>query len=124
MKPSGYETCPDYRVDVLRRRNHVRVVADGRLIAESKRALVVDEQGHGLVYYFPREDIIPSALVAVADKASHCPYKGDAAYLALPDAPGDEIAWTYKKPYAEVAQIADHVAFYQDRVDLIVGGER
>ena len=123
MQASGYETRPDYRVDLLRRRNRVRVVANGMMIAESTRAIVVDEQGHGLVYYFPRADIVADSLVPVADKTSHCPYKGDASYLALASAPGDAIAWTYPSPYREVALIADYVAFYQDRVDVIVGGE-
>jgi len=27
--------------------------------------------------------------------------------------------WTYKAPYPAVAEIADHVAFYPDRVDEI-----
>lgn len=123
MRPSGYESRPDYRVDLLRRRNRVRVVAGGEVIADSARTIVVDEQGHGLVYYVPRADIAAGALVPVADKTSHCPYKGDAAYLALAAAPGDAIAWTYPTPYREVALITDHVAFYQDRVDVIVGGE-
>lgn len=123
MRPSGYETRPDYRVDLLRRRNRVRVVANGTTIATTTRAIIVDEQGHGLVYYFPRADIASDSLVPVAGKISHCPYKGDASYLALAAAPGDAIAWTYPSPYREVALIADHVAFYQDRVDVIVGGE-
>lgn len=123
MRPSGYETRPDYRVDLLRRRNRVRVVASGQVIADSARAIVVDEQGHGLVYYFPRADIVAGSLVPVEDKTSHCPYKGDASYLALAGTPGDAIAWAYPSPYREVALITDYVAFYQDRVDVIVGAE-
>lgn len=123
MRPSGYATRPDYRVDLLRRRNRVRVVAGGDVIADSARTIVVDEQGHGLVYYIPRADIAADALVPVAGKTSHCPYKGDASYFALAAAPDDAIAWTYSAPYPEVALIAGHVAFYQDRVDVIVGGE-
>ncbi len=123
MRPSGYETRPDYRVDLLRRRNRVRVVASGQVIADSARAIVVDEQGHGLVYYFPRADIVAGNLVPVEDKTSHCPYKGDAFYLALAGTPDDAIAWTYPSPYREVALISDYVAFYQDRVDVIVGAE-
>ena len=122
MRASGYETRPDYRVDLLRRTNRVRVVAGGQVIAESTRAIVVDEQGHGLVYYIPPADIAAGSLVPVADRTSHCPYKGDAAYFALAGAPGEAIAWTYPETYPEVALICDHVAFYQDRVDVIVGG--
>lgn len=123
MKPSGYETRPDYRVELLRRRNRVRAVADGRLIAESNRTIIVDEQGHGVVYYFPLAGIVAGALVTVTDKASHCPFKGDASYLALASDALVGVAWTYDAPYPEVAQIAGYVAFYQDRIDIIVGGE-
>lgn len=122
MRPSGYETRPDYRVDLLRRRNRVRVVAGGELIAESARTIAVDEQDHGLVLYVPRADIAAGVLVPVADMTSYCPHKGDASYLALADAPGDAVAWTYPTPYREVALIAGYVAFYQDHVDVIVGG--
>jgi uncharacterized protein (DUF427 family) len=29
--------------------------------------------------------------------------------------------WSYREPYEAVADIAGHVAFYPDRVDIVVG---
>ncbi len=51
--------------------------------------------------------------------ATHCSYKGDAAYYSLKvDGRGAENAvWTYEAPYPAVASIKEHLAFYPDRVE-------
>lgn len=117
---SGYEDRFDYRVDVSPRRNRVRVTIDATELAESTRTLLVDEQDHGLVFYIPSDDVRMNAL-RVIDHATRCPYKGTAAHYALRDGDDTPIAWTYGSPYMQVARIAGHVAFYQDRVTLSVG---
>jgi uncharacterized protein (DUF427 family) len=119
MQPSGYGERPDYRVDVLRRRNRVTVRHDGRVLADTAAPLIVDEQDHGLVFYIPDADVRFDLLVATDDR-SRCPYKGDARYWRLADGI-EPVAWAYPDPYPEVAQIAGHVAFYQDRVHVEVG---
>ena len=123
MRPSGYESRPDYRVDLLRRRNEFRVSAGGKTIASSDRTILVDEQDHAIIVYFPREDVAMDSLVPVADRTTHCPYKGDAIYWALSEG-GQPIAWSYPEPYDEVAAIRDYVAFYQDRVDVVIGSAK
>jgi uncharacterized protein (DUF427 family) len=118
----GYGERFDYRVDLLRRRNLITAVThDGLQLGRTERAILVDEQNHGLVFYFPRNDVDMSKLEKI-DRLSHCPYKGVASYWAL--AGGDverPVAWAYETPYPEVAQIADHIAFYQDRVTVSIG---
>ena len=119
MEPSGYVDRPDYRVDVLARRNRVTASLDGAVLAESAACLLVDEQDHGVVFYFPRDDVHLERLVAT-DTTTRCPYKGNASYWRAADGERD-IAWTYEDPYAEVTRIAGYVAFYQDRVQVSVG---
>jgi uncharacterized protein (DUF427 family) len=119
MQPSGYVKRPDYRVDVLRRRNLVTVRAGDRVIARSTAPLLVDEQDHGLVVYLPAVDVDLDLLVPTED-SSRCPYKGDARYWRLPDGT-DPVAWAYPDPYPEVAALRDHIAFYQDRVSVEIG---
>jgi uncharacterized protein (DUF427 family) len=119
MEPSGYVERPDYRVDLLQRRNRFEVRADDVLLASSEQCVVVDEQDHGLVVYFPRVDVHLDRLEA-SDRTSRCPFKGDASYWRLPGG-SEEVAWTYDDPYAEVARLAGYVAFYQDRVVVTVG---
>jgi uncharacterized protein (DUF427 family) len=118
---SGYLTRPDYRVDLLRRRNHAVVRLGEATLASSRKAIFVDEQDHGLVVYFPRGDVDLSALVAVPGRATVCPYKGEASYWALAAAPTEPIAWSYEQPFAEVAGIVGYIAFYQDRVEVRLG---
>jgi uncharacterized protein (DUF427 family) len=119
MDQSGYVDRPDYRVDVLARRNRVTASLGDTVLAESTACLLVDEQDHGIVFYFPREDVHLEHLEAT-DTTSRCPYKGSASYWRAAEGERD-IAWTYDEPYAEVARIKGFVAFYQDRVQVAVG---
>jgi uncharacterized protein (DUF427 family) len=120
-EPSGYAERYDYRVDILRRLNRVTATLDGAVLAESRRTLLVDEQDHGLVFYFPRQDVRLDRLAGMQGKSSRCPYKGEASYWAHADRPDDAIAWSYGAPYPEVAPIKEYIAFYQDRVTVSVG---
>jgi uncharacterized protein (DUF427 family) len=119
MEPSGFVDRPDYRVDLLRRRNRVVARLDGEVLADTDHSLLVDEQDHGLVFYFPRRDVRGERLVATEDR-SRCPFKGEASYWRLTEG-GEPIGWSYDDPYPQVVQIADHIAFYQDRVQVEIG---
>ena len=119
--PSGYVDRFDYRVDILRRRNQVTASMDGVRLAESDRTLLIDEQNHGLVFYFPREDVRLDLLEAMPERTSYCPFKGTASYWRRAGASHGPIAWSYEQPYPEVSQIAGYIAFYQDRVTVSVG---
>jgi uncharacterized protein (DUF427 family) len=119
MELSGYEQRPDYRVDLLRRRNRVVARHGDQVLADTEHSLIVDEQDHGLVFYFPRPDVYLEHLTPV-DHTSRCPYKGNASYWRLAEG-ATPVAWSYEDPYPEVAQIAGYVAFYQDQVQVEVG---
>jgi uncharacterized protein (DUF427 family) len=120
-EPSGYAERYDYRVDILRRLNRVTATLDGVMLASSRRTLLVDEQDHGLVFYFPREDVRLDLLAPMPDRSSRCPYKGEASYWGSDSLPDTPLAWSYENPYPEVAPIKGYVAFYQDRVTVSVG---
>jgi acyl-CoA thioesterase II len=59
-----------------------------------------------------------------SDHHSFCPFKGEADYYSLARAgrPDPNLVWTYRKPFAEVAGLAGHVAFYAERVRIEVEG--
>jgi uncharacterized protein (DUF427 family) len=121
MEPSGYDERPDYRVDILARRNRVTVTVDGTVLADSVATLLVDEQDHGLVFYFPPDDVRLDLFVP-DDRTSRCPYKGTAAYLRLDgDGEPEVLAWCYPEPYPEVARLAGYLAFFQDVVEVRLG---
>jgi uncharacterized protein (DUF427 family) len=120
LRRSGYVERPDYRVDILARRNRIVVRSDDDLLAETERPLLVDEQDHGLVFYLPRDDVRMDRLEP-SDTVTYCPFKGRAAHWRLVGTDGPDVAWSYEEPYQEVARIAGYVAFYQDRVTVEIG---
>lgn len=89
------------------------------VIAESRNALVLREQGHGPVYYLPREDVAMEFLDA-SDKVTHCPHKGDATHFHIVGVGGqvDNAAWSYETPSAGAEQIAGYVAFYPQNLAI------
>ena len=111
---------PDHPITIAPSTDHVRVTLNGRTVADTKRALILQEAAYKPVYYIPREDA-DMALLLRTDHSTMCPYKGDAAYYTIKA--GDRVAanaiWSYEEPYPAVAAIADHLAFYPDRVDAI-----
>ena len=99
----------------------VRVSRGSTLLAESRNALWVLENGRDVydpVIYIPEADI-SGPLEAVAGKSTHCPLKGDASYFTLN---GEEIAWTYDRPFEWSQQLRGHVAFDAGKVTIEVTG--
>ncbi|MFE9309831.1 DUF427 domain-containing protein [Streptomyces sp. NPDC088353] len=92
---------------------HVRVVRGGQVLAESDRALVLRETGCPPRYYLPPEDVRLDLLTA-SDTHTHCPFKGTASYWSLPDAA--DLVWAYPDPKPDVAEIKDHLCFYEVEV--------
>ena len=90
------------------------------LCADTRDALTLREASYPAVQYVPRKDV-DMALLERTDHITYCPYKGDCAYYSIPAGGERSInaVWTYEEPYAAVAAIKDHVAFYPDRVDEI-----
>jgi len=116
---------PDHPITIEPNPRRVRVTLNGRVVADTRRALTLREASYPPVQYIPRADI-DMALFKRTAHASHCPYKGDAAYFTL-EADGrtsENAVWSYEAPYPAVAAIKEHVAFYPSRVDRIEeGGE-
>lgn len=113
---------PFHRVDILASSSHVRVELEGMVLADSTRPLMLFETHLPPRYYLPRADVRFDALVATQTSSS-CPYKGTANYWA-PGSGGKNVAWSYAHPLPESAAIAAHVAFYNERTDIIVDGQR
>jgi uncharacterized protein (DUF427 family) len=111
---------PDHPITITPNARRVVVTVGGRVVADSRAALTLQEAAYPPVLYLPRADVDMAQLERTAH-ATYCPYKGDCAYYSVPG--GGERAvdavWTYEQPYDAVAAIREHVAFYPDRVDSI-----
>jgi len=107
---------PEHPIAVMPTRGRVVVKAGGRVIADTRDALTLEEATYPPVHYIPRKNV---DLVQLRRSAhtTYCPYKGDASYYHLPNA--ENAVWSYETPHSAMAAIKDHLAFYQDRVDAI-----
>ena len=111
---------PDHPITISPAEGKIRVTVAGRIVAESTRALRLEEKGHPPVHYLPRSDADMSLLVRT-NHYTHCPYKGDCAYYSIPigGTKSEDAVWTYETPYAAVTGIREYLAFYASRVDSI-----
>ena len=114
------EPRTDRRIDIASNPNRVRVMFAGKVIADSTHALTMDEDSHKPVQYIPRADVDMTLLTRTAH-ASHCPFKGDAAYYSIraDGSVAENAVWTYEQPFPYVAKIKGYLAFYRSRVDAI-----
>jgi uncharacterized protein (DUF427 family) len=117
----GHVRDPYHRIDVLPTSRHVKVTIGGQVVAESERTKVLFETGLPNRWYFPEEDV-RMELLEPTDRDTICAYKGHASYWSVGDE--DDVAWTYRHPFHEVAEIKDHLAFFNERVEIEVDGER
>jgi len=111
---------PFRRIDILASTRHVRLEWEDRLLAESSRPLLLFETLLPVRCYLPRADVVVH--LEPTDAVSYCAYKGRASYFSVPDGPSD-VAWTYPEPLREAEPIRDHIAFFDERVDVIVDGQ-
>ncbi len=98
-------------------RRVVRVVFEGRTIAESGDAFRVLETASPPVYYLPRDAIAPG-LLQESDLESFCEWKGVARYHHLQgeNRRVENAGWSYPSPDRDFAALRDHIAFYPGRI--------
>jgi uncharacterized protein (DUF427 family) len=111
---------PDHPIAIGPAGGRIRVTFAGHIIAESDAALLLTEASYAPVYYLPPAHV-DFAVLERSDRKTRCPYKGEASYYSIcvagrtaPDA-----VWCYEHPLEAVSAIADHLAFYPDRVDSV-----
>lgn len=100
----------------------VTVLVGDTVIAETNSALTLREASYPPVQYIPLADVNQDA-IRPTDTETYCPFKGEASYysIQLGDTEIPDAIWTYREPYAAVSQIAGHVAFYPNKVEIAVG---
>jgi uncharacterized protein (DUF427 family) len=108
---------PDHPITITPFAGRVVVKADGQIVADSRRALVLRESHYAPVHYIPRADAT-DALLTPSGHTTYCPYKGDCSYFSIPGNKGTDAVWSYQAPYEAVAAIRDHLAFYPDRANI------
>ena len=115
---------PFHRIDVLPSSRQVQLELDGVPLADSSRPALLFETMLPTRYYLPRADV--TAELIPSDTKTWCAYKGQASYYSVrvggqlvPD-----IAWYYTDPRHDALQVRDLIAFFDERVDVTLDGER
>ena len=118
---------PYARVDALRSTRPVRVELDGVVLAESVVA------GDG-VRDRPADPVLPQPhrgrlriTCVPSDTVTACPYKGTTSgywSVRIGEPLHPDLAWAYDFPTRQLLPIAGLIAFYNEKVDIILDGER
>jgi uncharacterized protein (DUF427 family) len=117
---------PYVRVDALRSTRPVRIELDGVVLAESSSPVMVFETGLPTRYYLNPTEINFDYLTR-SDTVSSCPYKGTTSRYwsaRIGDTVQPDLAWAYDFPTHQLLPIAGLVAFYNEKVDVILAGQR
>jgi uncharacterized protein (DUF427 family) len=111
---------PDHPITIGRANGRVTVKVNGHIMADTDKALTLREASYPEVFYIPMDDVDKSA-IEPSTRTSYCPYKGEASYFSIPAGgeKSNDAIWMYADPYASVAEIKNHVAFYPNRIDSI-----
>jgi uncharacterized protein (DUF427 family) len=121
----GHPRDPYSRIDVYRTTRRVRVLLDGEVLADSRRAKVLFETALPPRYYLPAEDVRTELLVPSPTR-TRCAYKGSAAYwhVRLGDRLHEDLVWSYPCPQHDAEPVRDLYCLFAERVDLELDGER
>ncbi|KZS85568.1 hypothetical protein B4U45_08230 [Mycobacterium persicum] len=120
----GHPRNPYTRVDALRSHRHVRVELDGVELADTRAPVLVFETGLPTRYYVDPTDVAFEHLEPSSTRTL-CPYKGTTSgywSVRVGDTVHPDLAWTYQYPLPAVAAIAGMVAFYNEKLDILVDG--
>jgi uncharacterized protein (DUF427 family) len=114
---------PYSRIDILPTSRHVQVRLGDVVLADSTRAHALFETGLPARWYVPKVDVRMD-LLHRSDTVTHCPYKGTAEHYSahIDGQETADVAWSYPTPLPESQRIGGLVAFYDDRVRVLVDG--
>jgi uncharacterized protein (DUF427 family) len=116
----GHAADSYHRIDIRQTSRNLVVRHRDRIIADTKRPVVLYESGFAPRWYVARADINESALALVEHHQTFCPYKGLCSYYDIGDA--RRAAWSYREAYPEVGRISGLVSFEPDLVSVQLDG--
>jgi uncharacterized protein (DUF427 family) len=116
---TGHAADSYHRIDIRQASRSLVVRHRDRIIADTRRPVVLYESGFAPRWYVARADIDESALTLVEHR-TFCPYKGLCSYYDIGDV--RLAAWSYPEAYPEVNRISGFVSFEPDVVSVQLDG--
>ena len=117
----GHPRDPFHRIDIVHSTRQVRVESNGEALADSSAAYFLFEPPLPVRYYLPPEDVRRD-LLRPSDTKTFCAYKGQASYWSVEGE--DDLVWSYPEPLRDAAEVTGRLAFFNERVDIVVDGTR
>lgn len=116
---------PYHRIDTFSTSRRLTVSIDGIRLADSTRARALYETGLPTRWYLPLADV-ERELLERSTTITECAYKGAAIHWSarIGGQLETDIAWTYERPRREAEPVRSLMAFYDERVDVDLDGER
>jgi len=117
----GHAADNYHRIDIRQTSRHLMVRQRDRIIADTKRPMVLYESGFAPRWYVPRADVDESTLTPV-ERRTFCPYKGLCSYYNIGDS--RLAVWSYPEAYPEVSRISNFLSFEPDIVSVQLDGKQ
>ena len=117
----GHPRDSFHRIEIVHSSRSVRVERDGELLAASARPHLLFEAPLPVRYYLPPEDV-SEGMLQPSSTRTLCAYKGQATYWSLENEDRHRVELPEASPQA--AEVTDRIAFFNERVDLVVNGTR
>ena len=111
----GAPRNPHHRLDALPSSRHVQVRADGSVLADTSRPVLLIETGVTPRWYIPPGDVDWAQLTPDPARTI-CQYKGEATYFRARNS--DVRLWSYRHPEPDMAAIAGHLAAAGEHPDV------
>ncbi|MGI9007003.1 MAG: DUF427 domain-containing protein [Streptosporangiaceae bacterium] len=110
-----------HTITIVPAQTHVQVKVGGQTVAESDRAMRLDETGLSPRYYFPADDV-RTDLLRPTELRTTCPFKGEASYWSVQagDDLHENVVWSYQDPIKNAEAITGLFCFYDEKVDQAV----
>jgi uncharacterized protein (DUF427 family) len=121
MQPA-VQSDPNHPIRTVPHPARLRVVWNGKVVADTAKALMLYEASYPGVRYIPRADV-EMTLLARTPLRTRCPYKGEASYFSLGGKFAENAIWTYETPYPVAAAIAEYLAFGPRYVEFVESNE-
>ncbi|MEQ9671725.1 DUF427 domain-containing protein [Coleofasciculus sp. G2-EDA-02] len=96
----------------------IKIIFNGEVIAETRRAKRVIETSHPPNYFIPVDDIKMEYLTP-SSHSTYCEWKGRASYytLRVGDREAKNVAWYYTKIFPAYEELIGYVGFYPRPMD-------
>jgi uncharacterized protein (DUF427 family) len=109
---------PDHRIELYRTQKWVRVYFGGRVIADSRRVVLLREEGLWPLYFFPQQDV-RMELLERSDHRTIRKSVGEATYwsVCVDDRIASDAAWAYPNPNPTVADLKEMISFDWEPMD-------